>query len=81
MSKILMAMSGGVDSTTAAMILKNQGHEIVGATLLLHDAETEEILRAKETAAQLGINHIVLDKREYYLKKVKITKRNCTRKF
>ncbi|MCQ2530488.1 MAG: tRNA 2-thiouridine(34) synthase MnmA [Lachnospiraceae bacterium] len=66
MSKILMAMSGGVDSTTAAMILKNQGHEIVGATLLLHDAENEEILRAKETAAQLGIEHIVLDKREYF---------------
>ncbi|MCQ2513425.1 MAG: tRNA 2-thiouridine(34) synthase MnmA [Lachnospiraceae bacterium] len=66
MSKILMAMSGGVDSTTAAMILKNQGHEIVGATLLLHDTESEGILRAKETAAQLGIDHVVLDKREYF---------------
>lgn len=66
MSKILMAMSGGVDSTTAAMILKKQGHDVTGVTLLLHGEEDEDILRAKETASQLGIPHIVLDKREYF---------------
>lgn len=31
--KILVGLSGGVDSSTAALILKQQGHEVIGATM------------------------------------------------
>ena len=33
--KILVGMSGGVDSSTTALMLKEQGHEVVGATMAI----------------------------------------------
>lgn len=39
MKKVLMAMSGGVDSSVSAYILKNQGYDVIGATLKLFDKE------------------------------------------
>ena len=38
MSRILVAMSGGVDSSVAAALLHEQGHEVVGVWMRLHDA-------------------------------------------
>ena len=35
--KILVGMSGGVDSSTVACILKEQGHEVIGATMSIWD--------------------------------------------
>ena len=37
MSRVLVAMSGGVDSSVAAAILHEQGHEVVGVWMRLHD--------------------------------------------
>ena len=37
MSRVAVAMSGGVDSSTAAALLREQGHEVVGLTLSLWD--------------------------------------------
>ena len=37
MSRILVAMSGGVDSSVAAALLHDQGHEVVGVWMRLHD--------------------------------------------
>ncbi len=80
MSKIVVAMSGGVDSSVAAFLLKEQGHEVIGLTMDLYDlpgdkcegAEARSCCgwRAKEdatrVAAALGIEHYVVDlKREF----------------
>ena len=78
--KVAVGLSGGVDSSVAALILKEQGHEVVGVTMKLwsgayrggkRDAcfgpgEAEDIARAEELAGSLGIGYQVVDcSREY----------------
>jgi tRNA-specific 2-thiouridylase len=73
--KVIVGMSGGVDSALVAALLKQQGHDVMGITLQLYDYETtlEEtdpskrhchplafIHAAKQVAADLGIEHRVL---------------------
>lgn len=58
---IAVALSGGVDSATSAMLLLDQGYDVMGITMKLfkhHDAEIES---AKKIASQLGIQHHVVD--------------------
>ena len=46
--KILVGMSGGVDSSVAALILKEAGHEVIGATMTIwDDSETFKKLTSK----------------------------------
>ena len=71
--RIVVAMSGGVDSSTAAALLLEAGHEVVGVTLKLTDASgtsasvggrccsPKDIDDARATAADLGFPHYVLD--------------------
>lgn len=73
--KIAVGLSGGVDSSVAALLLKEQGHEVVGVTMKLwrgtyrggaRDAcygpgEAEDIDRARGLAAALGIPYRVFD--------------------
>jgi len=71
--RIVIAMSGGVDSSTAAAMLVDAGHDVVGVTLRLYDARgtaasiggrccgPRDIEDARATAAHLGIPHHVID--------------------
>jgi tRNA-specific 2-thiouridylase len=72
-SRVLVAMSGGVDSSLAAALLHEQGHTVIGVTLHLWDAEGEDKVGrccapedrddARRTCELLGIPHYVLDER------------------
>lgn len=64
--KILAAMSGGVDSSVAAALLVEEGHDVTGVTLRLWDNPTDagccsvaEIDDARRVAHVLGIDHLV----------------------
>lgn len=67
--RILVAMSGGVDSATTAAILKNQGHEVIGVTMQLWDygeaeggcCSADEVCDARRVAHDLGIPHYVVN--------------------
>ena len=70
-TKIVVAMSGGVDSSTVAGIMKKQGYKVIGVTLKLYDNTKEvakskqccsgqDIMDAKRVANKLDIEHKVL---------------------
>ena len=63
--RILVGMSGGLDSTYAALKLINEGHEVVGAVAVMH--EYTELDGAKEAAEALGIPLCEIDARERFL--------------
>lgn len=65
--RVGIAMSGGVDSSTVAYVLKNQGYDIFGVTMKTCNAEDED---AKKICDDLGIKHYVLDLREEFGEKV-----------
>jgi tRNA-specific 2-thiouridylase len=48
LKKILVAMSGGVDSSVAALLMKEQGHTVIGTTLKLFHNEDIGLSRAKD---------------------------------
>jgi len=70
--RIVAAMSGGVDSSLAAALLKELGHDVVGISMQLHDQTAgegpsfgrccalEDLHDAKAVAARLGIPHYVV---------------------
>ncbi|HSZ81228.1 MAG TPA: aminotransferase class V-fold PLP-dependent enzyme, partial [Polyangia bacterium] len=71
-ARVVVAMSGGVDSSTAAALLVEQGHDVVGVTLKLYDASgtssavgrccgPRDIADARATAAALDFPHYVID--------------------
>jgi tRNA-uridine 2-sulfurtransferase len=71
-ARVVVAMSGGVDSSTVAALLAEQGHEVIGVTLQLYDhgAATgkkgaccagQDIHDAARVAEKIGIPHYVLD--------------------
>ncbi len=75
-------MSGGVDSSVAALLLKNQGFEVEGLSLLMFETRggeaadprsccsLEAVADAAETARAIGIPHAVVDARDIFIEKV-----------
>ncbi|MBR1928616.1 MAG: tRNA 2-thiouridine(34) synthase MnmA [Paludibacteraceae bacterium] len=74
-----MAMSGGIDSSVAAMLLLEQGYELVGVTFRTFDSikesclvrekgccSVESIMEAKHLAQKLGFEHHILDYRQIF---------------
>lgn len=69
MKRVLLGMSGGVDSSVAAILLKEAGYEVIGATMTLWESNaiqsgclnTKAINEAKKVCDQLGIEHYTFD--------------------
>ena len=77
-TKVIVAMSGGVDSSTVAGLMKMQGYSVIGITLKLYNDSKEvvkskvccsgqDVIDAKRVAHKLGIDHQIL----YYQDKFK----------
>ena len=77
-TKVVVAMSGGVDSSTVAGLMKKDGYDVIGITLKLYDdaklskksrqcCAGQDILDAKRVSQQLNIDHRIL----YYQKRFK----------
>ena len=75
---VVVAMSGGVDSSTVAGIMKKDGYKVIGITLKLYDDTKEiskskqccagqDIMDAKRVANQLNVEHKIL----YFQKNLK----------
>lgn len=64
MARVVVGMSGGVDSSVAALLLKNEGYEVVGVTFqFIDDFDATDAVKVCE---KLGIEHHVVDYREQF---------------
>jgi len=81
MSRVVVGMSGGVDSSVAALLMRNAGHDVLGVTMQIYSgrpvdgpiadscygpSETADIEEARRICALLGIPHRVVDLRGEY---------------
>jgi tRNA-specific 2-thiouridylase len=77
--RVVVAMSGGVDSSVAAALMVEQGHEVVGLTMKLRNTTPEEkggskgsccspddLMDARHVCDTLGIAHYIVDYREVF---------------
>ena len=72
MSRVLVGMSGGVDSSVAAYLLKKEGYKVVGVTMTLFNPKnpSTQIEDAQKVCKKLGIEHHIVDYRQEFKKEV-----------
>lgn len=81
--RVMVAMSGGVDSSVAAGLMVEAGHEVIGLTMKLRDATPAELARrggsccspddlldARQVCDALGVPHYIVDYREVFRRTV-----------
>ncbi len=80
--KVMIGMSGGVDSSVAAFLLQKESFEVIGATMKLYNNEDidfvsektccslDDVLDAKSVCARLGIRHYTLNMTDDFKKEV-----------
>ena len=81
--KVVVGMSGGVDSSVAAWLLKQQGYEVIGVTMQIWQDEEEAVMEenggccglsavddARRVAAQLDIPYYVMNFKDVFREKV-----------
>ena len=77
--RVLLGMSGGIDSTVSAMLLLEQGYEVVGVTFRTYDSikesclarekgccSVDSIMEAKHNAERMGFEHHIVDFRDTF---------------
>ena len=81
MAKVMVGMSGGVDSSVAAKLLQDEGYEVTGVTLKLFDGEDvdqstrtccslSDVEDARSVAYKLGFDHLVFNFKTDFRKNV-----------
>lgn len=71
--RVLLGMSGGVDSSVSAVLLQEQGYEVIGCTMELWKPEKEDnasVQDAKQVCDKLGIPHYSINCKEIFKNKV-----------
>ena len=66
--RVLLGMSGGTDSSVAALLLLDAGYEVTGVTFRFYekDGNTEYLDDARDLCARLGVPHLISDQREAF---------------